>query len=47
MKTSPIKSDGEVKSREDYVHEKQMYESAKQSHTNAKVLENMLASILK
>lgn len=47
MKQSPINSNGEPKSLQEFKTEREMYESAKQSHEKAKQYETMLASILK
>lgn len=47
MKTSPIREDGEVKSRQDYINESDARRAAAQSERNVGQLLNMLESINK
>lgn len=47
MKTSPIREDGEVKTREDWINEAEARKSQQQSAANMKDMLQMMESILK
>ena len=47
MKTSPIREDGEVKTREDWINEVEARKAQLQSAANVKDMLQMMESILK